>query len=63
MLSKHVKSEIYSIQLLDTEFKHEIQQYLVSASYCVFHVRWVLVTTAWHVLRLQKEEMTSRYGR
>jgi hypothetical protein len=34
MLSKHVKSEIYSICLSDTEFKHEMQQSLVSASYC-----------------------------
>jgi hypothetical protein len=41
MLSKYVKSEIYSIQLLDFWFKHEIRQYLVSASYCVFHVMWV----------------------
>jgi hypothetical protein len=28
----------------------------------ICHVNWVLVTTAWRVLRLRMEETASRYG-
>jgi hypothetical protein len=27
-----------------------------------FNIPWVLVTTAWHILRLQMEEMAFKYG-